>query len=125
MRHPGFIACRTWLLAAAMATVVAARHLWAQQAKTHLPSVLIIGDSTTMGYSVHLAPMLKGEIQMSARNAFTVSDGISNLVSRLGDGKWDVIVFNHGLHDMKLVPDGEGQTRRQVPAAARPVQRHS
>lgn len=115
MRRAVSILCRTGLLAAGQAAIMAGMPVSAQQAKTHLPRVLIIGDSITMGHGAHLAQMFKGAAEISARNAFTSLDGASNLVSRLGDGKWDVIIFNHGLHDMKLVPDGQGQTRRQVP----------
>lgn len=110
-----FLLLNTAAMAAVLATIIAAQPVSAQQARMPLPRALIIGDSITMGYSVCLPPLLKGKVEFSACNAFTSADGASNLVARLGDAKWDGIVFNHGLHDMKLVPDGQGQTRQQVP----------
>src|SRR5206468_3020613 len=35
--------------------------------------------------------------------------GLKNLTKWLGDGKWDVIHFNWGLHDLKLDKDGKQQ----------------
>ncbi|MCB1086939.1 MAG: SGNH/GDSL hydrolase family protein, partial [Verrucomicrobiae bacterium] len=37
------------------------------------------------------------------------SRGISGIDQWLGDGKWDVIHFNWGIHDLKHMPDGKRQ----------------
>jgi acyl-CoA thioesterase-1 len=35
--------------------------------------------------------------------------GVANLDRWLGTGKWDVIHFNHGIHDLRHMPDGKRQ----------------
>lgn len=76
---------------------------WA--AKVELPRVLIIGDSISIGYTPLLKTLLKGkaEVVHNAGNAGPTTNGIKNLDVWLGDGKWDVIHINHGLHDLKFV----------------------
>ena len=38
---------------------------------------------------------------------------LANLKTWLGDGKWDVIHFNWGLHDLKYVPEGRVRSSRK------------
>ncbi len=72
-----------------------------------LPKVLIIGDSISIGYTPPLTEMLRGkaEIIHNPGNAAHSAHGLENLDAWLGDTQWDVIHFNHGLHDLKYVDD--------------------
>jgi len=77
-----------------------------------LPRVLILGDSISIGYTVPVQQLLKGEanVHRAPTNCGPTSRGVEHLDAWLGDGKWDVIHFNWGLHDLKFI-DG----KRQVP----------
>lgn len=77
-----------------------------------LPRVLLIGDSISIGYTVPVQKALAGKanVHRIPVNGGTTSEGLANIDQWLGDGRWDVIHFNWGLHDLKLI---EG--RRQVP----------
>lgn len=73
-----------------------------------LPRVLLIGDSVSMGYTLPVRALLKGRanVHRPPTNCSSTGNGLANLKSWLGDGKWDVIHFNFGLHDAKLPPEG-------------------
>jgi len=70
-----------------------------------LPNVLIIGDSISIGYTKPLKTILAGKANVlhNAGNAAHSENGLAKLESWLGKTKWDVIHFNHGLHDLKFV----------------------
>lgn len=72
-----------------------------------LPRVLILGDSISIGYTVPLREALKGKanVHRPAANCGPTTAGVKSLDRWLGDGHWDVIHFNHGLHDLKYVDD--------------------
>ncbi|MDA1163251.1 MAG: SGNH/GDSL hydrolase family protein [Planctomycetota bacterium] len=75
-----------------------------------LPRVLLIGDSISIGYTVPVRELLKGEanVHRPLTNCGPTSTGVAQIDKWLGDGKWDVIHFNWGLHDLKyLGPKGE------------------
>jgi len=80
-----------------------------------LPRVLLIGDSISIGYTLPTRKLLEGKanVHRSPANGGPTKNGIANLKKWLGDGKWDVIHFNWGIHDLKFMPDG----KRQVEAA--------
>jgi acyl-CoA thioesterase-1 len=42
-------------------------------------------------------------------NGGPTKNGIANIEKWLGTGKWDVIHFNWGIHDLKIMPDGKRQ----------------
>ena len=70
-----------------------------------LPRVLIIGDSISHGYTPFVQKQLQGKanvIHAPGNNESTVR-GLERLDMWLGTGKWDVIHFNWGLHDMKYI----------------------
>jgi arylsulfatase len=75
-----------------------------------LPRVLLIGDSISMGYTLPVRKLLDGKanVHRIPVNGGPTTNGIANLKKWLGDGKWDVIHFNWGLHDLKLI-DGKHQ----------------
>jgi len=77
-----------------------------------LPRVLLIGDSISIGYTIPVREELAGKANVHRPNANCgpTSRGITELDKWLGDGKWDVIHFNFGLHDLKFMEE-----KRQVP----------
>ena len=95
-------------------------HAYAEDA---LPRVLIIGDSISIGYTPPLTAILEGKaiVVHNEGNAGPSSRGVENLEAWLGDGNWDVIHINHGLHDLKYVDDDAKNVKskqegdRQVP----------
>jgi acyl-CoA thioesterase-1 len=90
-----------------------------------LPHVLLIGDSISIGYTLPVREMLRGKanVHRPPTNCGPTTKGIAEIDAWLGDGKWDVIHFNWGLHDLKYMgpqgqnladPDADG-SRQQVP----------
>lgn len=82
--------------------------LWAQGQK-----ILIIGDSISIGYTPFVTKALAGKATVvhNEGNAAHTGNGVAKLDQWLGDGKWDVIHFNFGLHDLKIMEGGQ----RQIP----------
>jgi acyl-CoA thioesterase-1 len=78
--------------------------------------VLLIGDSISAGYAEPVRQLLQGrfDVRRIPENGATTVNGLNRIDSWLGDTKWDVIHFNFGLHDLKIMEDG----RRQVDLAA-------
>jgi acyl-CoA thioesterase-1 len=87
-----------------------------------LPRVLIIGDSISMGYTLDTRAMLKGtaNLHRPPTNCGPTTKGLDKIDAWLGEGKWDVIHFNWGLHDLKYMNE-KGQLvdadkgKQQVP----------
>jgi len=77
-----------------------------------LPRVLLIGDSISIGYTTHVREVLRGvaSIHRVPENGGPTSRGLQQLDWWLGEGRWDVIHFNFGLHDIKLDSDGRPLT---------------
>jgi lysophospholipase L1-like esterase len=76
-----------------------------------LPRVLLIGDSISMGYTVPVQKLLEGKanVHRIPTNGGPTTNGTAHIKQWLGDSKWDVIHFNWGLHDIKIMPDGTRQ----------------
>lgn len=76
-----------------------------------LPRVLIIGDSISMGYTQPVRKLLEGKANLHRipQNGGPSKQGVAKIDAWLGTGKWDVIHFNHGIHDAKVMPDGKHQ----------------
>jgi acyl-CoA thioesterase-1 len=76
-----------------------------------LPRVLLIGDSISIGYTEPVRKLLasKANVHRISGNAGPSSNGVFLIDSWLGKGKWDVIHFNFGLHDLKRLEDGKPQ----------------
>ena len=79
-----------------------------------LPRVLLIGDSISIGYTAPTRKLLDGKANVhrplvncgpSSRGVQQVDRWLAD--KRLGDGKWDVIHFNWGLHDVVYMPNGK------------------
>lgn len=73
-----------------------------------LPRVLLIGDSISIGYTVPVRKLLEGKanVHRPLTNCGPTSKGVAEIDKWLGDGKWDVIHFNWGLHDLKYMGPG-------------------
>ena len=91
-----------------------------------LPRVLLIGDSISIGYTVPTRDALNGKanVHRPRTNCGPTITGLKQIDKWLGDGKWDVIHFNWGLHDLKYMgPNGENLVpkekggHQQVPPA--------
>ncbi len=92
-----------------------------------LPRVLLIGDSISIGYTVPTREALQGvaNVHRPAANCGPTTRGLEAIESWLGTGKWDVIHFNWGLHDLKYMgPNGknladpeDSSSGQQVPPA--------
>ena len=68
-----------------------------------LPRVLLIGDSISIGYTLPVRKALAGKanVHRPAANCGPTIRGLADLDKWLGKGKWDVIHFNWGLHDLR------------------------
>jgi len=66
-----------------------------------LPRVLLIGDSVSRGYTQATRKALAGKanVHRAPANCGPTASGIKNIEIWLGDGKWDIIHFNFGIHD--------------------------
>lgn len=73
-----------------------------------LPRVLLIGDSISIGYTVPVRQLLAGKanVHRPLTNCGPTTRGVAEIDKWLGDGKWDVIHFNWGLHDLKYMGPG-------------------
>ena len=80
--------------------------------------VLLLGDSISIGYTPIVQKMLADEMTVlrptlkngKAENCSGTTAGVANIDRwlQIDGGKWDVIHFNWGLHDLKHVkPDGK------------------
>ncbi len=90
-----------------------------------LPRVLLIGDSISIGYTIPVRELLTGKanVHRPPANCGPTTRGLTGIDDWLGDGPWDVIHFNWGLHDLKYMgpnggnladPDASG-SHQQVP----------
>ena len=67
-----------------------------------LPRVLLIGDSISIAYTLPVRARLEGvaNVHRIPTNGGPTSKGLQNIDKWIGKGKWDVIHFNWGLHDL-------------------------
>ena len=77
-----------------------------------LPRVLLLGDSISIGYTLPTREALAGKanVHRPSANCGPTIRGLESIDQWLGDGRWDVIHFNWGLHDLKYIED-----KQQVP----------
>lgn len=76
-----------------------------------LPRVLLIGDSISIGYTPAVRELLKGKanVHRIGENGGPTSNGVAKIDAWLGTFEWDVVHFNFGLHDLKLMDNGRHQ----------------
>ncbi|MBT3381995.1 MAG: SGNH/GDSL hydrolase family protein [Lentisphaerae bacterium] len=78
-----------------------------------LPRALLIGDSISIGYTLPTRALLAGKanVHRPPTNCGNTTTCLRNIETWLGEGKWDVIHFNFGIHDIKCPKrDGVNQT---------------
>jgi len=80
-----------------------------------LPRVLLVGDSISIGYTVAVRNLLKGKANLHRIpvNGGATEVGLERMKDWLGDGKWDVIHFNFGLHDAKFSSETTHRSSRE------------
>ena len=66
-----------------------------------LPRVLLIGDSVSRAYTRTVRKELAGKanVHRAPANCGPTATGMKKIDVWLGDGKWDIIHFNFGIHD--------------------------
>jgi len=66
-----------------------------------LPRALLVGDSVSRGYTQAVRKALAGKanVHRAPANCGPTSLGVRKIDVWLGDGKWDLIHFNFGIHD--------------------------
>lgn len=87
------------------------------QDEPSLPRVLLIGDSVSGGYTLTTRKLLAGRanVHKAPENCGPTANGLKKLDIWLGDGRWDVIHFNFGLHDSRTpAADYESRLRTIV-----------
>jgi lysophospholipase L1-like esterase len=77
-----------------------------------LPRVLLIGDSVSRAYTQTVRKELAGfaNVHRAPANCGPTSTGLKRIDVWLGNGKWDVIHFNFGIHD-RATPLADYTTR--------------
>ena len=73
-----------------------------------LPRVLLIGDSISIGYTLRVRAALRdrANIHRVPTNCGATSKVVAELDRWLGDGRWDLVHFNFGLHDVRRLETG-------------------
>jgi hypothetical protein len=77
-----------------------------------LPRVLLIGDSVSRGYTQAVRRELAGRanVHRAPANCGPTASGLKHLDVWLGDGRWDLIHFNFGIHDRNTpIPEYAGR----------------
>lgn len=84
-----------------------------------LPRVLLIGDSISIGYTLAVREKLQGRanVHRIPQNGGATEVGLAKMKDWLGDGRWDVIHFNFGLHDAKYASETTMRSSRDEYAA--------
>jgi hypothetical protein len=80
-----------------------------------LPRVLLIGDSVSRGYTqvVRQAMSGKANVHRAPENCGPAANGLKKLDVWMGDGKWDVVHFNFGIHD-RATPAADYEQRLET-----------
>ena len=86
-----------------------------------LPRVLLIGDSISRGYTLAVRRALAGKanVHRAPANCGPTTMGLQKLPVWLGEGKWDIIHFNFGIHDRNSKPEDYQQHLEQLVAKLR------
>jgi acyl-CoA thioesterase-1 len=81
-----------------------------------LPRVLLIGDSISVGYTLPLRDLLKGKanVHRIPASGLATIHALRSIDGWLGAGKWDVIHFNWGLHDLEFTETGRHEVDPEV-----------
>ena len=93
------------------------------QDKPGLPRILLIGDSVSRGYTQAVRKVLDGKVNVhrAPENCGPTANGLKKIEIWLGDGKWDVIHFNFGIHDRNTaLEDYQARLEQLVERMAKP-----
>lgn len=116
MKYPGLL-LRMALIVCSLGSLRAAEKAPAKKAPNPsfaqiidvagLPRVLLLGDSISIGYTLPTRARLAGKanVHRPAENCSDSGKGVRTIDKWLGTGKWDVIHFNFGLHDVKYLDE--------------------
>jgi acyl-CoA thioesterase-1 len=77
----------------------------------------LIGDSISIAYTLHVRGLLAevADVHRPPENCESTLLGLKKLDQWLGSRKWDVIHFNWGLHDLKVIsPEKHGKPSSRV-----------
>lgn len=85
-----------------------------------LPRVLLIGDSISIGYTPAVRKALDGvaNVLRPPLNTGWTARGLDQFERIVGPRPWDVIHFNFGLHDLKVMNGDFANPEYQVPLEA-------
>ncbi|NNE92315.1 MAG: SGNH/GDSL hydrolase family protein [Verrucomicrobiales bacterium] len=80
-----------------------------------IPRVLLIGDSISMGYTLPTREILDGvaNVHRIPINGGPTSRSLEKIDGWLNFKEWDVIHFNWGIHDLKIMEDGKRQVEAE------------
>ena len=113
---PGLSCCSMTLIRAlSILLFILISSVTARGDQEELPRILLIGDSISIGYTPFISEIYEGraEVARNKGNAQHTGTGLEKLDEWLGDGNWDLIHFNWGLHDLCYRhPDSQNQGRR-------------
>ena len=72
-----------------------------------LPRILIIGDSIARGYTLTVRHTLvdKANVHRAPENCGRSENALKKMPVWLGDGHWDLVTFNFGIHDRETPDD--------------------
>lgn len=88
---------------------------------TRSPSVIVMGDSISIGYTPYLAP----KAVHTPGNAQTAAHTLANAETWL-EGQYDTIIFNNGMWDANFDIDAHaGEYRSNLSQIAQIVKRHT
>ena len=95
------------LVLSAMQGITAPSSKWVQKDDPNLPMVLLIGDGISIGYTTYVRQELNGKANLhrTREDSGSSTNVLASLERWLGTNKWDVIYFNCGLSDLKLVDE--------------------
>ncbi len=102
------IACLAlWLLSgvAMQQVIVLTLSLEPIKNQPDLPRVLLVGDSISIGYTLHVRNLLAGKanVHRARANCGSSERGLRLIDDWLAEGDWDLIHFNFGLHDLRKI----------------------
>jgi GDSL-like lipase/acylhydrolase family protein len=81
-----------------------------------LPRVLLIGDSVSRAYTLPVRQALAGKVNVhrAPENCGPTSHGLKKLDVWLGDGRWDLVYFNFGLHESNTTAEDYEHRLEQI-----------
>ncbi|MEZ6037542.1 MAG: SGNH/GDSL hydrolase family protein [Planctomycetota bacterium] len=101
------------LLAACVSSSAPAAAVAAEPIATTPPHVLILGDSISIGYTPVVQELLRDEMFVTRPkgNCAGTTHGVQHVDEwlQVDGGRWDLIWFNFGLHDLKRVDAATGK----------------